>query len=203
MMKKLILATVLTLSLATWSSAELVENGDFSDNVAYWLMAPASGYGKPAPEFAVVDGALEATNLREVDPNYLLVQQPVNVQKGKRYKLSYEVKADGGGYYLVTIQHVLHDRHYMAKNPLPGSSWESVEVEFEGAFDTDEKWLKKYRSATKKNELIDGKTPRSEKLKKIKSVKRSEPASRSTLFFHIGAVTGSFAVRNISVVEVK
>lgn len=203
-MKQLIITTVLAMGFATWSPAELIENGDFSNGVAHWLVSISQGYGEPDPSVDLVEGALEATRLHSSDPGYFNIAQAVNIQKGKRYKLSYEVKGEGEGTYIVSVQEVGKGRHHVNRGELPGSSWTPVEAEFEGSYDTDEKWLKKWHSATKKNELLDsGRTTRSDKLKKIDQPKRADPPTRSTLYFSIGGLKGSFAVRNVSIVEVK
>ncbi len=202
-MKRLAAATTVALTFATWTSAELLENGNFADGVSYWQVSVAGGYGGPDPMFRVVDGALEGAPLHRADPGYLIIAQAVNIRKGKSYKLSYEVKGEGEGNYIVSILHVFKGKHHAKRAAMPGTSWEKVESEFVGAYDTDEKWFKKWRKATKDNTLKDGRTPRSEDLRDIKKAKEGEPPTRSTLRFSIGDLAGSFGVRNVSLVEVE
>ena len=203
-MNKLIITGLLALGFATWSFAELIENGDFADGVAYWQMGPSGHYGNPDPKFQVVEGALEVTKLHSAHSSYLTISQAVNIRKGKRYKLSYEVKGVGKGEYGVSIVHPSKGRHHTMKKKLPGPSWTLVEAEFEGSYDTDEKWFKKVRSGTRKNELHKGvRTTRDKKLGDIKKLKRADPASRSTLLFGVGSLDSSIAIRNVSIVELK
>ena len=91
---RLALAAGLAIGLAGSTRAELIKNGDFSDGVNYWSVSVNPHYGDPKPVFALVEGGLEAKKLRSTKPPYVNIAQAVNIRKGKRYQLSYEVRGE-------------------------------------------------------------------------------------------------------------
>ncbi len=198
---RLVLAVLLAVGLAATSRAELIENGDFSEGVNYWSVRVSPHHGDPDPVFALVDGGLEANKLHRTKAGYVNISQAVDIRQGKRYKLSYEIRGAASGIYRVSIQHLMKGRHYVSPQATPSPSWESFAAEFTGKYDTDKYWFEEWRAATKDNELVKGRgTPRG-KLAEIERVGRDDPPTRSVLYFSLGDLKGSFAVRNVSIIE--
>lgn len=184
--------------LAGTAGAELIENGTFARNTSGWEMATPSVYG-PAPGAVVENGEFQLSNLSGAVFGYLTVNQAVNIESGKTYRLSFEAKGVGTGQYLVAI----HDPGRLAHTSklfTPSAEWEKIAIDFAGAFDTDSRWVRDWLNATKGSRLENGHTVNTT-LHKVRERKGAGP-SRTWLTFGVGALNGSFALRNVSLVEV-
>jgi hypothetical protein len=162
-------------------------------------MAVPSEVGVTAPEAKIEKGEFHLGKLRATKPGYITLNQAVNIRKGKKYKLTYEAKGEGAGQYLVA----LHDPGklgHVSKLFTPAASWEVIVVEFTGQFDTDSGWVREWLRATKKSRLKGGQTVNTT-LQEVRSPKGDDP-SRTWLTFAVGALDGSLAIRNVSLVEV-
>jgi hypothetical protein len=197
-MKQLILTASCFVMLMGSVRAELLENGNFSKGAANWEMAAPSVYGPP-PEARIEMGEFHLAKLSATVPGYLTLNQAVDIRKDKKYKLTFEAKGEGKGQYLVA----LHDPGrlgHVSKLFTPAPAWESKEVEFTGQFDTDSGWVRDWLKATRGSKLQGGRTVNTT-LHKIRESKGDDP-SRTWLTFAVGELDGTFALRNVSVVEV-
>jgi hypothetical protein len=197
--QKLLLTVTCFGMLLSGAKAELLENGTFSKGVANWEMAVPSEVGISPPEAKIEKGEFHLGKLSATKPGYLTLNQAVNIRKGKKYKLTYEAKGEGAGQYLVA----LHDPGklgHVSKLFTPTSSWEVITVEFTGQFDTNNGWVREWLRATKVSILKGGRTVNTT-LNKVHEPKGDAP-SRTWLTFAVGGLDGSFAIRNVSVVEV-
>jgi hypothetical protein len=197
--QKLLLTATCFIMLLSGARAGLLENGNFSKGVAHWEMAAPSEVGVTPPDSKIEKGEFHLGKLRALKPGYLTLNQAVNIRKGKKYKLTYEAKGEGAGQYLVA----LHDPGklgHVSKLFTPAASWEVIEVEFTGQFDTNSGWVREWLRATKGSRLKGGQTINMT-LHTVREPKGDAP-SRTWLTFAVGALDGSFAIRNVSLVEV-
>ncbi len=141
---------------------------------------------------------------------YLSLATAVNIEKGKNYILTYEVKGPATGKYTVRIA---DPGDHMDRNVNPVNhvihvgtvteNWETVELPFTGKFDTKSIWYKKIQMLRKTNKLSDGRTPFKDQ-NKFAAIKpeNSDRPCESTLSFFIGLLRGDVSFRNVSVKEV-
>lgn len=202
-MKKWLMTGLLVLGLAGGVSAELVENGNFAQGVNDWQVNLSHDYGGADPEASVDGGELRFSRLHSVRDVYYTVYQPVDIREGRRYRLSFEAQGGGGSYRVVIRELSLKQGgiHHAIRPASPSASWEKVEAEFTGAYDTDQDWLKKMRKLMGKNKLKGPSTPNREAAS-LGSGGEGDGPSRSLLIFAIGEVFGTFSLRNISITEI-
>ena len=70
-MKRLTFALLGMIPFATWTSAALVENGNFEKGVSYWRVGVAKGHRYPDPGFPVLGGGLYGFRLYRPRSGYL------------------------------------------------------------------------------------------------------------------------------------
>lgn len=212
-MKRRTLVAILTstMTLASCSfGGELIENGDFRDDLNYWKLERRSGY-VPAPATRCRKGELSFSGLSFLTKTYLSLRQAVEIKKGVRYKLSYEIKGPATQTYAVRlgsygdpkndIKPTLHYRS--AANLKVAKGWQTVVAEFTGKFDTDRNWYRKVSKARQNNRLDkkgSARTPRG--ADKVK-VDASDRPCTTTLNFLLGSLEGRLSIRNISIQEVE
>jgi len=197
-MNKIIMMTIGFVMLLGSARAELLENGKFSKKAAHWEMAAPSDYGLP-PEVKIQNGEFQLENLHTAVPGYLTLNQAVDIRKDIKYKLTFEAKGEGSGHYLITFQDPGKLAH-VSKLFTPAASWETNTVEFTGQFDTDHKWVREWLKATRQNRLEGGRTVGST-FQNV-PVPKTDGPSRTWFTVAVGQLAGSFAIRNVSVVEV-
>jgi hypothetical protein len=198
-LQKILLTMTGFVMLLNAAEAGVLENGNFYKGTSNWEMAVPSEIGVTPPAAKIEKGEFHLGKLRATSPGYLTLNQAVNIRKGKKYKLTYEAKGEGAGQYLVA----LHDPGklgHVSKLFTPTVSWQVIEVEFTGLFDTDGKWVREWLRATKGSTLKGGRTVNTT-LHEVHEPKGDDP-SRTRLTFAIGGLDGSFAIRNVSIVEV-
>lgn len=201
-MKTWLISGLLVAGLAGGVSAELVENGNFARGVNDWQVSLSPHYGGVDPKASVDEGELRFSGLQSVRDVYYTVYQPVDIREGKRYRLSFEAQG-GGGFYRVVVREFSTRKggvHHALKAARPSMSWEKIETEFTGAYDTDQNWLKKMRKVLAKNKVSGAETPNREAIK-LGSGGEGDDPSQTLLMFVIGEVSGTFALRNISITE--
>ena len=198
---KIIVTTLFTLlAMSCIASAELLQNGGFSEKVKYWNLNRHPHYGFETSA-AVSQGELQLSDLRETKSGYFVIQQPINIQYGKTYTLTLELKATAGQILSCSIGDYPADSISYAGIKLATDDWETFTIELAGECDTNEKWFKKSLSNARKSKLTkEGVTSR------VDAKKRADPleeAGETFLSFGIGGVKGAIAFRKISLVEVK
>ncbi len=204
-MRKIIGLSIACVFLALPGMAEEVKNGDFSKDLSYWRLNRHKSYGKTG-DFDVKQGALLAEGLQPDAASYLSLIQPVNIRKGVKYKLRLKLKGDQGNLYRLALgDSLLKTFHFkpIKKTLQGGSDWETIEQEFTGKFDTDEKWVKDFEKLTKKNKLVKGqRTPHIPKSKQPRA-KNYDVPSKTSLNILFGEMSGAFAIKDVSIVEMK
>jgi hypothetical protein len=138
-------------------------------------------------------------NLHTAVAGYLTLNQAVEIRKDIKYKLTFEAKGAGSGQFLVA----LHDPGKLAhvsKLFTPAASWATNTVEFTGQFDTDRKWVREWLKATKQSRLEGGRTTGTT-LQDVSPREGNEP-SRTWLTFALGQLSGSLAIRNVTLIEI-
>jgi hypothetical protein len=123
---------------AAASRGELIENGNFPDEVKHWHLAVPSAYGR-APEAEVADGSLVVKRLHP--SGYIGLHQAVNIRNGKNYLLTFEVRGTPGERYLVMVRDPGKKAHVSRRIKI-SESWTPVSLEFAGVFDTDQGWVR-------------------------------------------------------------
>ncbi len=209
-MKRFILAAGVALLMGTpFSTAELVENGDFKKNLPYWHVNIAGGY-QPKPTVKHKPGEISFSNLVPLTAIYLSMTTALDIEKGKKYLLSYEVKGPATGSYGLSIgdmgdpqkRDVKPVMHFRTKGKAT-EKWEKIEHAFTGAFNTRSTWYKKIQMLRKSCKLSNGQTRVDRgKLRALKP-ENSELPCRSSLLLTLGALRGEISFRNFSVKEVK
>jgi len=185
---------------------ELVENGDFRKDLPYWRVHQHHGY-TPAAGVELRRGVVTFSGLTKISLHYLTLSTMLNIEKGVRYKLSYEIKGPAEIGYRVTVGDQGHrpseippSLHYAASDLPVSNEWRTVEVEFDGKHDTGRKWYKETCKLNEKNRLRNG---RALSKPNVIEVEPSDLPCRSILRFSLGNLKGEFSIRNVSVTEVK
>jgi hypothetical protein len=140
-----------------------------------------------------------------VGPSYLTISTPVDIKKGKKYKLSYEIKGPAKKTYSVSIGErpfggKKGSYHYKSgrKHTVVPQEWTTVEVEFTGVHNTKASWYSAVCEGMKKNKL---KKDRTEGKRGSAKVPVNERPCTSTLIFILGKLEGQLHLRNISIIE--
>jgi len=218
-MNRRVMSILLPLGLsAICCSAELIENGDFSKGVNYWRINRHTGY-VPTPNIKVSGGVLKFNKLSPLSAGYLTLGTVVNIRKGKKYKLSYDIKGPAKGSYSLKIgENAVRDKkkdkkskasyHYTAtgKKAMKGvpAEWTTVEAEFVGKHDTMKRWFEKSRAALKSSKLKDDRTGKIDKKQSAgDEVDFDDRPCMSRVGFWLGSLEGELSLRNISIVEVE
>ena len=89
---RLLAAFILTLAaLPAMASDELLLNHDFADGITHWRLNRSPDYGYVTGA-EVKDGVLHLTELKGMKPYYMNLVQPVEIEQGKSYRLTFEYK---------------------------------------------------------------------------------------------------------------
>lgn len=207
---RLIPVVAACMALAVCGHAdELVENGDFKDDLNYWQLHRHGGY-VPEPTTRLANGELSFSGLSFLTKYYLSLSQAVEIKKGVNYKLSYEIKGPAKQNYVIrigdpgsTADDIKPTLHYLGTKLTVSAEWQTVEQEFVGKFDTDRNWYRKVNKARKYNTLDKKGVARTPRLAdKIKVDPEDRPCT-TFLSFYLGSLEGRFAIRNISITEVE
>lgn len=197
---------VVTVGLAALQlrAGEMLKNPGVSKDLNYWICRTHHGY-VPKPNVTLQKGVFMASGCSPLTNYYLSLMQVVNIRKGRRYKLSYEIRGKGGGTYRAicgqTVGHHKDKLHLALNNKKVTDSWETVEAEFVGKFDTDAKWVRKLQRACRNHKLKNG-NAMSKEARSTEGANKESP-NHSTLMFLMGSLEGEFAIRNISLVELE
>lgn len=193
-MKRILLPLLALLSLNINSPAELLDNGDFAEGIKHWFLNRSPDYGVET-EANLKDGALHLSKLTGPNPTYLNLVQPIDIQEGTTYQITFEVMAPPGTEFTLGIGDHQVPAVTGRKATVKGSDWETVRFEMAAKITTDSKWYKKQKKIAAKSKLKDGRTLRHEKSKD-----KIYPG-RCNLAFGLGGVEDRIALRNISLVE--
>ena len=203
-----ILSGCMTLAFCA-SGADLIENGDLKDDLNYWKLHRHAGY-KPEPTTRYTKGELSFSGLTFLTKYYLSLSQAVEIKKGVKYKLSYEIKGPATKTYTIRLgdpgdrgNNIEGVYHYIDHKLTAPADWQTVEVEFTGKFDTDRNWYRKVTKARKYN-TFSSKTGQA-RAPRAADVVEVDPEDRpcvTTLGFYFGSLEGRVSIRNISIVEV-
>lgn len=210
-MKNNIILQIITLYFliisAMADSKNLVKNGDFPRrNLEYWkLVGNENNYGKTITP-KISKRTLTLSGLIASSSEYLRLNQHVDIQKGKKYKLTFDAKVKEGTNGEVSV--FLHRpsyartssndgvlRHNMPTLFKPTTEWTSFTVEFTGQYETDNKDLKKYGPRHIKAIV--------KQTKKWKEVSTDPGVAPTILGFQLGGLKGEFSLRKVTIVEVK
>ena len=143
----------------------------------------------------VQDGALHLSKLTGPNPTYLNLVQPVDIQEGTTYQITFEVMAPPGTEFTLGIGDHQVPAVTGRRTTVEGGDWETVTHEMTAKITTDSKWYKKQKKIAAKSKLKDGRT-----LRDKKSTDTKYPG-RCNLAFGLGGVEDRIALRNISLVE--
>lgn len=196
-MKTMIVAIMMGMVPILVTSAELIENGTFSKGVAHWDLAVPTVYGPP-PAANVKNNVLELSGLGGASMGYLTLNQAVNIQNNKPYKMRFEAMSDGVSKFLVALHDPGQGSH-VSKIFETEVSWKTYEFDFVGTYETDERWVRKWIKATRGSELKGGQTVGT-LLHQVEDPKGDGPV-RTYLTIGLGEVRGLFAIRNVSITE--
>jgi hypothetical protein len=194
-MKRFFLPLLALLAMNTTSQAELLDNGDFSDGIKHWYLNRSPHYGVETSA-KVKDGALHLSDLTGPNPVYLNLVQPVDIQEGTTYSITFEVMAPPGTVFSFAIGDHQVPLVTGRRMTVEGNDWESASYELTAKISTDSNWYKKEKKNASKSKLKDGRT-----LRDKKSDDKKYPG-RCLLAFGLGGVEDRIALRNISLVEV-
>lgn len=197
------LFSILTLCLLpALTQAELLENGDFAKGTRYWRVNRHEGYGAMTTA-KVEKGELHLGSLTSLSAHYLHVVQPVMIEEGTRYRLSAELKGAPESIIAFSIGDHGAREVSAAKRKLTKTGWEELEFEFTAKCSTDSKWFKKTKKFYGGNELgTKGVTLVNAKDAKKYREKLGSVGYTCTAAIALGAVEGSIAIRNVSLVEI-
>jgi hypothetical protein len=196
-MEKMIVAMMLGVLTAMTAPAELIENGNFAKGAAHWDLAVPTVYGPP-PVAKIKNNSLELSEMGGAVMGYLTLNQAVNIQSNKPYKIRFEAMSDQAGKFLVALHDPGKGSH-ASRIFETEKAWKIYEFEFVGAYETDDRWVRKWINATRGSKLDGGQTVGSS-LHEVENPEGSGP-ERSFLTVGLGELRGLFAIRNISIVE--
>lgn len=196
-MKKLLAGLALGVLAVMTASAELIENGNFAKGAAHWDLAVPEVYGPP-PVATIKGNALELSGMSGAVMGYLTLNQAVNIQSNKKYKIRFEVRGQGTESFLVAIHDPGRGSHGSRLFKVE-DAWKTNEFDFVGAYETEEKWVRKWIKATRDARLQGGRTIGSS-LQDVDDPKGVGPR-RTYLTFALGEMRAFLSIRNISIVE--
>ena len=198
---KHLLTMAAALGLATLGvSAELIKNGDFSSQVRHWglMRTPSYGYTNNAE---VKDGELHFSKLTGNTPHYFWVGQPVDIDEGKTYRISFEVKGTEGQKYGVILGAPSRRIVNGKRLTIEGDDWKKVEVPLLSKTGSDTSWVRDTKKIYAKHTLDNGRSIYPGKKKPARPDRPDGDKYATLMMFNIGAVTGEIAFRNVSMVE--
>ncbi|HMO49841.1 MAG TPA: hypothetical protein PKE26_09630 [Kiritimatiellia bacterium] len=150
--RALLLGAAMMVVGASLQAQELVRNGTFMNNHIGWEFKIYDGYLKDAPR-PKIDARAEGVLISGLfadhhhPANAVALIQRVVIENGRRYRLSFEVKGDGGEGRYGRINYIVHAPFWGASWSLLNSrqshisnqlevtgEWQKVDVEFTGKF---------------------------------------------------------------------
>ncbi len=215
MKKYKIIQFIVFASLITGVTAgrkDIVKNGDFgSRKLEYWqLFGNENKYGKKITP-KISKHSITCSGLIWASPGYLTLSQYVHIEKGKKYKLTFESKIEPGseGEVFAFLRRPPYakvkgkktkgkDRlthHIKPTQFTPTTEWTPVTIEFTGVYQTDNGDLAK-RGPKQKAALKKDKA-------KWKNVGTDPGIAPTLLVFQLGGIKGGVSLRKVVIVEVK
>ena len=180
---------------------DLITNGDFSSSkLKMWLVGVTEKYGvdlKPK----VKKKCIEFNGIVEMSPKYITLGQYVEIEKGKKYEVSFEVKTSENikgkfscnigrpGYARVKKNFKGYD--HIRINLSPANDWSKVTKTFTGLYDTDNNG----QEGKKGNDKL-----KKEWAEKEKGMMLSE--APTWIVFNLGGVKGDVHLRNVTLKEI-
>jgi len=199
----------------TAGSKDIVHNGDFrSKKLEYWQLSGSKNkYGKKITP-KISKHSITCSELILASPRYLILSQYVNIEKGKKYKLTFEAKigegTEGEAFAFLrrpTYAKVKGNRNVKRKDRgyethhikptqyKPTTEWKPFTIEFTGLYKTDNGDLVK-RGPKQKEALKKDK-------EKWKNMGTDPGIAPTLLVFQLGGLKGEISIRKVSIVEVK
>ena len=198
-MKNVFIIMLTVFAFSTTGFSNLIENGALTSGVKYWSINRHPDYGFKTKAKTSKSEGLVLSGLRETKGGYMSISQAVEIEAGKKYKISFEVKGASAKGFGVSLGDWAVELMTSKRQKFSDTSWHKVECVLEAKGTTDSKWFKAWRKASRKAKLDDGKT----KMEKVKEPKDREESPANVLRFGIGMVDGEFGLRNVVMEEVK
>jgi len=194
---------IISSATAADDKSELLENGDFpSETIGAWRINVSNHHGVN-PQPYVKDGALGFAKCESSKGPYFTLSQAVEIQEGKNYTLSFEVRGKVTSGKISARVGMAKPDTLGLKNHTRGKTFEITEewvihsVEFTGTYDTESDFVKENRKAYKKNSL---KKP--VKRADIKDIKYRSGEGPTSLAFGLGSINAkNLEIRNVSIKE--
>lgn len=195
---------LLALSLLPLSGqSEMLLNNNFAEGMKYWNINRLRDYGSETTA-VLTKGELHLGQLRSLSMGYLNLTQAVSIEKGKRYRFTFEVQGTPGKQVGFSIGD--HQARETSSNviKLVGTDWEAQELEFTAKCSSDSSWFTKKQKIDRRNKLTkDGITTSDPKAMRNLEVKSDDGIGACVVAVGLGLVEGNIAFRNFSLTEIS